>query len=93
MKMKVTEEDFPAWDGTNASGFSALPSGGGYEDNYHRINSWALFWSSTPNGEERAWFTQLDNYWYVSPPKYLTLIIDNFYQQFNGMSVRCIRKQ
>ncbi len=93
MKMKVTSEGYPSWDGTNSSGFSALPAGGGYAGSYHRINSWALFWSSTENGNDRAWFTQLDNYWYVAPPKYLSLIIDNYYQKFNGMSVRCIRNR
>ncbi|MGC9343479.1 MAG: FISUMP domain-containing protein [Bacteroidales bacterium] len=90
-KMKVSSKHFPAWDGDNSSGFTALPGGAGYAQYFHRINSWALFWSSTPNGEDRAWFTQLDNFWYPSPPKYNNLYIGDYYQKFNGLSVRCIR--
>lgn len=89
--MKVTKNHDPAWDGDNTSGFTALPAGGGYGPYFHRLHSWALFWSSTDNGDNRAWFTQLDNFWYPAPPKYPNLFIGNYYQKFNGFSVRCIQ--
>lgn len=89
--MKVPPDHDPAWDGNNASGFTALSGGGGYEGYFHRKGSWALFWSSTSNGEDRSWFTQLDNYWYPAPPKYHNLYIGDYYQKFNGLSVRCIK--
>jgi uncharacterized protein (TIGR02145 family) len=91
--MKVSPDHIPSWDGNNASGFTALPGGGGYEQYFHREGSWALFWSSTPNGEERAWFSHLDNFWYPAPPKYHALFIGDYYQKFNGLSVRCIRNE
>lgn len=92
-KMKVSSKHFPAWDGDNSSGFTALPGGGGYGPYFHRLNSWALFWSSTPNEDDRAWFSQLDNFWYPAPPKYNNLFIGDYYEKFNGMSVRCIRNK
>jgi uncharacterized protein (TIGR02145 family) len=51
--LKATAGDLPAWDGTNASGFSAVPAGyrhyyGDYYDQTHRT----FFWSSSPLSEE-----------------------------------------
>ena len=46
-QMKATREHSPAWDGTNSSGFNALPAGVGYKSSFGRIDKWAIFWSST----------------------------------------------
>lgn len=89
--MKVPADHDPAWDGSNASGFTALAAGGGYESHFLRMGSWALFWSSTTSDDMRAWFSQLDNFWYPEPPRYLNLYIGPYYLRTNGLSVRCIR--
>jgi uncharacterized protein (TIGR02145 family) len=79
-----------SWDGTNESGFLALPAGAGNHEYFKRKDQWALFWSSTTAGIDRAWFSQLDSYWNQQPPKYKTLYIGNYYLKSNGFSIRCI---
>ncbi len=92
-KLKVSSVDsIFKWDGNNESGFSALPAGAANHSYFKRINQWALFWTSTPENNERAWFTQLDSYWYPEPPKYKTLFIGNYYLKTNGFSIRCLKK-
>jgi len=90
-RMKVTGDYTPAWDGDNSSGFTAIPAGVGYENNFGRIAKWAVFWSSTPEDEDYAWFAQLDNYWYQAPPKYKILFIGDHFVKENGFSVRCVK--
>jgi uncharacterized protein (TIGR02145 family) len=90
-KMKVTKQDDPSWDGNNSSGFAALPSGAGNTRYFHRKGDWALFWSSSQEDDDYAWFSQLDGYWYPQPPKYKKLYIGNYYMKLNGFSVRCIK--
>jgi uncharacterized protein (TIGR02145 family) len=92
-KLKVTREHNPPWDGTNSSGFSALPAGVGYESHFGRIGKWGLFWSSSEAEEGYAWFAQLDNHWYPAPPKYKILYIGNHFVKENGFSVRCVRER
>ncbi len=79
-----------SWDGTNESGFLALPAGAGNHEYFKRKGQWALFWSSTPYSNERAWFTQLDSYWYKDPPKYKSMYAGYYYLKSNGFSIRCI---
>jgi uncharacterized protein (TIGR02145 family) len=90
--MKVSKEHSPSWDGTNSSGFSALPAGVGHESHFGRIGKWGLFWSSTEADENFAWFAQLDNFWNPAPPKYKILYIGNYFLKENGFSVRCVRE-
>jgi len=50
MQLKSTSEDEPSWNGSNLSGFSALPGGnresnGGYGD----VLSYGVFWTSSEN--------------------------------------------
>lgn len=90
-KMKVTKTHTPPWDGTNESGFTALPAGNGYKKHYGRLEKHAYFWTSTQRDDEYAWFTHLDNYWYPAPPKYLILYQGNYYLKANGFSIRCIQ--
>ena len=46
----------PAWDGTNSSGFSALPGGARYYDvgRFYGQGNYGYWWSSSPNGTD-AW--------------------------------------
>ena len=88
-KMKVPEDHDPKWDGNNSSGFTALPSGVGYEDRFGRLGYWAVYWTSTERDEVYAWSTQLDNYWTMN--KYPTLYQGNHFMKKNGFSVRCIK--
>ena len=46
-KMKVAENYFPSWDGSNESGFAAYPSGCGHDTVFSRQGHWAVYWSSS----------------------------------------------
>lgn len=74
----------PAWDGTNTSGFSALP--GGYRaynvGDFYFVPTYGYWWTSTANGGQ-AWRRNLDT-GNPNVPRY------SDYPQ-NGFSVRCIR--
>jgi uncharacterized protein (TIGR02145 family) len=93
-KMKVSKAEFAlTWDGNDVSGFMALPAGAGNNDHFKRIKQWTLFWSSTSENDQRAWFTQLDSYWYPEPPKYKSLYLGNYYLKSNGFSIRCLKDE
>ena len=84
-EMKSSASDTPSWNGTNNSGFSALP--GGYRDlydgNFNDEGYMGYWWSSSPYGSDLAWYRDLvSDYFYVS--RYTN------YQR-NGLSVRCVR--
>jgi uncharacterized protein (TIGR02145 family) len=90
-KLKASKGDPVPWDGTNETGFSALPAGAGNGEGFQRMGDWALFWSATGYNGQRAWFAQLDGYWYQAPPKYRNLYVGWYYLKTNQFSVRCIR--
>jgi len=92
-KLKASPDDAIPWDGTNETGFTALSAGAGNGEGFHRMGDWALFWSSSESPKERAWFTQLDGYWYQAPPKYTNLYLGSYYLKTNQFSVRCIKDQ
>ena len=92
-KLKASPDDPIPWDGTNESGFNALPAGAGNGEGFHRMGDWALFWSSTESKHERAWFAQLDGFWYQAPPRYPNLYVGSYYLKTNQFSVRCIKDQ
>ena len=52
-KMKATASDTPSWDGTNTSGFSALPAGY-YSGAITGLGTSTLFWSATENTSSTA---------------------------------------
>jgi uncharacterized protein (TIGR02145 family) len=86
-KMKSSPSDTPAWDGTNSSGFSALPGGNrstfnGYFYNEGDAGSW---WSSSANGASNAWFRRLNS---VNGNVYR-----DYYDLRLGFSVRCVRDE
>ncbi len=92
-KIKASPEDPIPWDGNNETGFTALPAGAGNGEGFQRMGDWALFWSSTSYDERRAWFAQLDGFWYEQPPKYRSIYIGWYYLKSNQFSVRCIRNE
>ncbi len=54
-QMKSSGSDTPGWNGTNSSGFSALPGGGRlYDGDFGGVGFNAYFWSSSPSGSN-AW--------------------------------------
>jgi uncharacterized protein (TIGR02145 family) len=57
-KMKATS---PAWDGTNASGFSMLPAGNYYSipGLFSLLNGGADFWMATEANSSEAWYRAL----------------------------------
>lgn len=90
-QVKVEADHDPAWDGTNSSGFSALPAGVGHDSYFGRKGHWSLFWTSTEVDGDYAWFAQLDRFWYPAPEKYRIIYLGNHFKKMNGFSVRCIK--
>ena len=82
-QLKASASDSPGWNGTNSSGFSALPGGHrDYDGHFLYVDSFAFFWSSSPSGSN-AWSRVLssgDDDVYRS----------NYSQRY-GFSVRCVR--
>jgi uncharacterized protein (TIGR02145 family) len=74
----------PSWDGTNSSGFSALPGGErDYADGgFHGKSYNGSWWSSSPYGSG-AWFRSLNS-------GYSQLFRNNLNIRY-GFSVRCLR--
>ena len=74
------------WDGTNSSGFSALP--GGYRDSndgyFYYGGSYGYWWSSSANGAFSAWYRYLNS---VNDNVYRS----NYYYLRFGFSVRCLK--
>jgi uncharacterized protein (TIGR02145 family) len=81
--LKASAADTPAWDGTNSSGFSALP--GGFRDYYGyflNLGNYGGWWSSSPSGSF-AWNRGLyPGYSDVGRPTHGVR---------EGFSVRCVR--
>ncbi|NSW46479.1 MAG: fibrobacter succinogenes major paralogous domain-containing protein [Bacteroidales bacterium] len=60
-KLKASSSNSPSWDGTNASGFTALPAGyryfgGGFG---HYLEACAYFWFATEVSATSAWYRVL----------------------------------
>lgn len=91
--LKSTKNDAVPWDGSNQFGFSAIPSGVGYEDAFGRLDKWAVYWTSTEADSGYAWSAQLDNFWYQEPPKYKILYLGKNFVKENGFSIRCIKDE
>jgi len=91
-QLKVGKQNTPSWDGNNESGFSALPGGLAYDNVFGRKGDWAIFWSSTPAGDNYAWSIEMDNYYPVLSG-YSHLILTNVYLKRNAFSVRCVKNK
>ncbi len=89
--LKASPQDSIPWDGTNRSGFTAIPSGAGYQQYFGRKGHWAVYWTSTAADSVYAWFAQLDGFWYPAPPKYKILYLGNYYLKANAFCIRCIK--
>jgi uncharacterized protein (TIGR02145 family) len=81
-QLKASVFDTPSWDGSNSSGFSALPGGTAYTSATGAIGQW---WSSTSssygsNGIQRVLFT--------SDPR----VHRTDAQPREGLSVRCVKE-
>ena len=82
--LKSSATDSPPWDGSNTSGFSALPGGYrfNYSGNFTSLGYDGYWWSSSPYGSF-AW------------GRYLGSGYSHVYQDAsnvrNGFSVRCVR--
>lgn len=67
----------------NATGFSALPAGGFYNDSYDYFGKGTFFWSSTEYSEERAYKRYID-YDEVKMVRY-------DYYKYGAGAVRCVQ--
>jgi uncharacterized protein (TIGR02145 family) len=83
-QMKASSTDSPPWDGTNSSGFSALPGGSRYylDGFFYVLGDYGYWWSSSPSGSY-AGFRYLD-----SGSSNVNRASD--YVR-SGFSVRCVR--
>ena len=82
-KMKSSDSDTPAWDGTNDIGFSGLPGGSRYDNGeFNAAGTSGFWWSSSPDDSDalgRVLISDIDDiYPYTS------------YRR-DGFSVRCVR--
>ncbi len=71
-------------------GFTALPAGTAFRGSFGRQGHWAVFWTSTESGPERAVSATLDRFWYPAPPRYRSVVFDSLYLKENAFSVRCV---
>jgi len=83
-KLKASASNSPSWDGTNASGFTALPAGNRTNGGgFHYLGSYGYLWSATEYSATDAWHRYLNTgSWqsnrYISNKPY-------------GFSVRCLQ--
>ena len=89
-KLKARKDHAPAFDGTDAVGFAALPAGAAFRGSFGRQGHWAVFWTATENGRERAVSATLDRLWHPAPPRYRNVVFDELYLKENAFSVRCV---
>ena len=83
-KMKVTSSNSPSWDGTNASGFAALPAGFRNTDgSFNDLGSSAFFWSASEYSSTGAWSRGLYS-------GYSQSYRGNYNKKY-GFSVRCLK--
>ena len=84
LKMKSSASDSPSWNGTNSSGFSALPGGlrSSVNGDFGNVGLLGYWWSSSPQSSD-AWFRQVSSF-----SDYVNKYDDNRYY---GFSVRCVR--
>jgi uncharacterized protein (TIGR02145 family) len=86
-QLKSAAANLFSWDGSNTSGFSALPGGhrGSGSGGYFELQNYGYWWSSTPGGPAGAWGRQLGTG--------MNGIIRDGYHRRNGFSVRCLKNE
>lgn len=82
-KMKATSSNSPAWNGTNISGFNALPAGCLLGGVFFDQGIYTSFWSATENDGFTSWNRDLYN-----PDSQSYRFYNN---KTNGFSVRCVQ--
>jgi uncharacterized protein (TIGR02145 family) len=84
-KLKASSSNSPAWDGTNASGFTALPAAYRYfGSGFLGLGLAGFFWSATENSATDTWFRYLNTgFWQIYRG-------NDAYKTF-GFSVRCLQ--
>jgi uncharacterized protein (TIGR02145 family) len=82
--LKSSATDSPPWDGTNSSGFSAVPGGSHFYDGgyFYNLRSFGGWWSSSRSGS-LAWARYLGSG--------LSDVFRNCSNVLDGFSVRCVR--
>jgi uncharacterized protein (TIGR02145 family) len=74
-------------NGTNSSGFNALPAGILRNGSYHHLGAFGFWWTSTPTGEEgKVWLWDMS---FAKPIKSKVFRWDG--SGDGGQSVRCVR--
>ena len=83
--LKSSAADSPPWDGSNTSGFSALPGGNRnhYDGYFSALGNYGYWWSSSPSGSS-ARFRHLNS-------GDSNVYRNDYYGVRNGFSVRCVR--
>ena len=85
-QMKSSASDTPSWNGSNTSGFSALPGGlRNYVGSINFEGSNGFWWSASPNGTSSAWFRRL----YSATDD----VNRDSHPLRDGFSVRCVRDE
>jgi uncharacterized protein (TIGR02145 family) len=84
LQMKSTSEWKDNGNGTNSSGFNALPGGQSYRDgSFEDLGYSGYWWSSTEESLKGAWFRSL---------KYDNVGVDRYdFNMTHGFSVRCVK--
>ena len=88
-RLKARKDHVPPFDGTDDVGFTALPAGTAFRGSFGRQGHWAVFWTATESGPERAVSVTLDRLWNPAPPRYRSVVFDELYLKENAFSVRC----
>ncbi len=81
--LKSSMFDSPPWDGSNSSGFSALPGGIRTSGSFSHLGNYGYWWSSYLTGFEASSYILFSNYPDVGTGYY--------YDVRYGLSVRCVR--
>lgn len=83
-KLKAGSNNTLSWEGTNVSGFTALPAGYRYKSGgFYYLGSVASFWTAKEIFNGSAWYRHLDTgYWQSG--RYAG-------SKLNGLSVRCLQ--
>jgi len=60
-KLKASPSNSPSWDGTNASGFTALPGGdrSNFDGGFYNFGTHSGFWTATESANNSAWYHTL----------------------------------
>ncbi len=84
-KLKTTTGWLDGGNGTNSSGFTALPSGyrAGEDSGFEALGNSAFWWTSTPFSDVQTWYRS------VGP--YVSKIQRTYNYNGSGISVRCIK--